>query len=141
MASTPRTLSAPAFRWFAFASFLSMILIVLSGAAVRLTGSGLGCPDWPTSVSYTHLAGEPELIIEATGSVDPAAFAALLGCEVRSDGPSRVRCAVASSPERIATVSTYLTSVGLSMVSLRTRASLEERYLDLIADERNGPRP
>jgi cytochrome c oxidase assembly protein subunit 15 len=36
------------FRWFAFASFLSMIIIVLSGAAVRLTGSGLGCPDWPT---------------------------------------------------------------------------------------------
>ena len=25
-----------------------MILIVLSGGAVRLTGSGLGCPDWPT---------------------------------------------------------------------------------------------
>jgi len=25
-----------------------MILIALSGAAVRLTGSGLGCPDWPT---------------------------------------------------------------------------------------------
>lgn len=36
------------FRWFAFASFLSMIVIVLTGAAVRLTGSGLGCPDWPT---------------------------------------------------------------------------------------------
>ncbi len=40
--------SIPAFRWFAFTAFLSMILIVLSGAAVRLTGSGLGCPDWPT---------------------------------------------------------------------------------------------
>ena len=25
-----------------------MIVIVISGAAVRLTGSGLGCPDWPT---------------------------------------------------------------------------------------------
>jgi cytochrome c oxidase assembly protein subunit 15 len=25
-----------------------MIVIVASGAAVRLTGSGLGCPDWPT---------------------------------------------------------------------------------------------
>ena len=25
-----------------------MIIIVLTGAAVRLTGSGLGCPDWPT---------------------------------------------------------------------------------------------
>ena len=43
-----RNVSAPAFRWFAFASFLSMIVIVLTGAAVRLTGSGLGCPDWPT---------------------------------------------------------------------------------------------
>ena len=48
MASPRRTVSAPVFRWFAFATFLSMILIVLSGAAVRLTGSGLGCPDWPT---------------------------------------------------------------------------------------------
>ena len=46
--SQPRLVTGPVFRWFAFASFLSMILIVLSGAAVRLTGSGLGCPDWPT---------------------------------------------------------------------------------------------
>jgi cytochrome c oxidase assembly protein subunit 15 len=43
-----RRVTGPVFRWFAFASFLSMIVIVLSGAAVRLTGSGLGCPDWPT---------------------------------------------------------------------------------------------
>ena len=43
-----RTVSPPVFRWFGFAAFLSMILIVISGAAVRLTGSGLGCPDWPT---------------------------------------------------------------------------------------------
>ena len=44
----PRPVTGPAFRWFALASFISMIVIVLSGAAVRLTGSGLGCPDWPT---------------------------------------------------------------------------------------------
>ena len=25
----------------------ALMLIVLTGAAVRLTGSGLGCPDWP----------------------------------------------------------------------------------------------
>jgi cytochrome c oxidase assembly protein subunit 15 len=48
MAFPRRTVLAPVFRWFALASFLSMILIILSGAAVRLTGSGLGCPDWPT---------------------------------------------------------------------------------------------
>ncbi len=39
--------TAPQFRWFALADFISMILIVISGAAVRLTDSGLGCPDWP----------------------------------------------------------------------------------------------
>src|SRR5665213_3327247 len=43
-----RVVPGPTFRWFALASFISMIVIVLSGAAVRLTGSGLGCPDWPT---------------------------------------------------------------------------------------------
>jgi heme a synthase len=46
--STRRVVPGPTFRWFALASFISMIVIVLSGAAVRLTGSGLGCPDWPT---------------------------------------------------------------------------------------------
>jgi heme a synthase len=50
--SVKRRVSPPVFRWFAFASFLSMILIVLSGAAVRLTGSGLGCPDWPTCFKH-----------------------------------------------------------------------------------------
>jgi cytochrome c oxidase assembly protein subunit 15 len=45
---TRRRVTGPVFRWFALASFLSMILIILTGAAVRLTGSGLGCPDWPT---------------------------------------------------------------------------------------------
>jgi len=33
-----------------------MIIIVLSGAAVRLTGSGLGCPDWPTCF-HNRLSG------------------------------------------------------------------------------------
>ena len=40
------------FTRFALFSFISSILIVLSGAAVRLTGSGLGCPDWPAC--YQH---------------------------------------------------------------------------------------
>ncbi len=33
-----------------------MIIIVLTGAAVRLTGSGLGCPDWPTCF-HNQIAG------------------------------------------------------------------------------------
>jgi heme a synthase len=35
------------FRWIAIASLVALSLIVVTGAAVRLTGSGLGCPDWP----------------------------------------------------------------------------------------------
>jgi cytochrome c oxidase assembly protein subunit 15 len=33
-----------------------MILIILTGEAVRLTGSGLGCPDWPTCFKYQIVA-------------------------------------------------------------------------------------
>ncbi len=52
LASPPRRVTGPVFRWFALASFLSMIVIVLTGAAVRLSGSGLGCPDWPTCFQH-----------------------------------------------------------------------------------------
>lgn len=40
--------SPQVFSKFALATFIASSLIVLSGAAVRLTGSGLGCPDWPS---------------------------------------------------------------------------------------------
>jgi len=65
-----RQVSGPVFRWFALASFLSMILIVLSGAAVRLTGSGLGCPDWPTCFHH-KIAGSLSIhpLIEYTNRI------------------------------------------------------------------------
>jgi ABC-type multidrug transport system ATPase subunit len=83
-----------------------------------------------------ELSGDPEMIVEVSGPVEPQQLADLLGCVVVLDGPQRLRCATASSVQNIAIVTTYLTSVGLSMTSLRTRASLEERYLQLIATER-----
>jgi ABC-2 type transport system ATP-binding protein len=82
------------------------------------------------------LAGSPEMIIETSGPADPVALAGLLGCNVTTDGPLRLRCATASSPERIAVVTGFLSEAGLSITSLRTRASLEERYFELIASER-----
>ena len=42
-----RELSATAFRKLAFAAAVSLYVIVISGAVVRLTGSGLGCESWP----------------------------------------------------------------------------------------------
>src|SRR5437763_1472888 len=41
------TLTPEAYRTVAYVALGALSLIVLTGAAVRLTGSGLGCPDWP----------------------------------------------------------------------------------------------
>lgn len=42
-----RRLSIERYAWITRASLASLCVIVVSGAAVRLTGSGLGCEDWP----------------------------------------------------------------------------------------------
>jgi cytochrome c oxidase assembly protein subunit 15 len=36
------------FRRAALVSVVALALVIVTGAAVRLTGSGLGCPDWPS---------------------------------------------------------------------------------------------
>jgi heme a synthase len=41
------TISPERYQQVAFVSMVLLALIVMTGAAVRLTGSGLGCPDWP----------------------------------------------------------------------------------------------
>ena len=43
-----RTLSARGFLRLAVASCVALFLVVTSGAFVRLTGSGLGCENWPS---------------------------------------------------------------------------------------------
>jgi ABC-2 type transport system ATP-binding protein len=88
-----------------------------------------------------ELAGAPEMIIELSGAIDASALAARLGCVVTADAPNRLRCETASTPERIAELNSYLTGVGVTLVTLRTRASLEERYLELIEQERREVRP
>lgn len=59
----------------------SLALIVLTGAAVRLTGSGLGCPDWPKCYGGTVPPLETHAVIEygnrlLTGFVGFAVIAA-----------------------------------------------------------------
>jgi len=41
------TVTPAQYRRIAYISLAALTLIVLTGAAVRLTDSGLGCPDWP----------------------------------------------------------------------------------------------
>jgi heme a synthase len=59
----------------------ALALIVLTGAAVRLTGSGLGCPDWPKCYGGTVPPLETHAVIEygnrlLTGFVGIAVIAA-----------------------------------------------------------------
>jgi cytochrome c oxidase assembly protein subunit 15 len=46
------TVSTKHFTWLALACAVAYGLIIVSGGAVRLTGSGLGCPNWPAC--YDH---------------------------------------------------------------------------------------
>ncbi|HEY2141430.1 MAG TPA: COX15/CtaA family protein [Solirubrobacteraceae bacterium] len=67
----------------AYAALGALTLIVLSGAAVRLTGSGLGCPDWPKCYGHAYPPLNTHAVIEfsnrvITGPVSIAAGAAWL---------------------------------------------------------------
>jgi len=62
-------------------ALIALALIVLTGAAVRLTGSGLGCPDWPKCYGGTVPPLETHAVIEygnrlLTGFVGLAVIAA-----------------------------------------------------------------
>lgn len=54
-ARLPRV-SPRAFRLVAVAAVWALALTIVSGAAVRLTGSGLGCPDWPNCTATDVVA-------------------------------------------------------------------------------------
>jgi cytochrome c oxidase assembly protein subunit 15 len=43
-------------RWVALASVISNAVVISTGAAVRLSASGLGCPDWPQCTQSSAVA-------------------------------------------------------------------------------------
>jgi ABC-2 type transport system ATP-binding protein len=83
--------------------------------------------------SLDELSGDGVVIVETSRPVDPVELGRRLGCVVTAVEPTRLHCAIDPSPERLAVVSAYLGEHDTALTSLRTRASLEERYLDLIS--------
>src|SRR5205809_2737394 len=75
------TLTPRAYARIAAIALVALGLIVLTGAGVRLTGSGLGCPDWPKCYGQAVAPLETHAIIEygnrlISGLVGLAAVAA-----------------------------------------------------------------
>jgi cytochrome c oxidase assembly protein subunit 15 len=74
-------ISPPRYAQVTAVALAALALIVLTGAAVRLTGSGLGCPDWPKCYGGTTPPLEFHAVIEygnrlLTGFVGVAVIAA-----------------------------------------------------------------
>lgn len=81
--------SARRYRQISIVALASLATIIVTGAAVRLTGSGLGCDDWPNcsserliDVSSKHAAIE-QVNRLFTGIVAVAVIAAVLGALLR----------------------------------------------------------
>jgi cytochrome c oxidase assembly protein subunit 15 len=63
------TVTPAQFVWIAYAALVALTLIVLSGAAVRLTGSGLGCPTWPKCYGNVYPPLNTHAVIEFSNRV------------------------------------------------------------------------
>jgi cytochrome c oxidase assembly protein subunit 15 len=82
-------LSPTAYRRITLIATIALTFIIVTGGAVRLTNSGLGCPDWPTcSEKVLVSASEYHKAIESinrtiTGLVSVAVMLAVLGSLLR----------------------------------------------------------
>ena len=58
------TVTAQQYVCFAYVALVALTVIVLTGAAVRLTGSGLGCPTWPKCYGNVYPPLNSHAVIE-----------------------------------------------------------------------------
>src|SRR5689334_20729061 len=52
------------YRWLLLATIIATFTLIVVGATARVTGSGLGCPDWPLCHGRPHPPLEMTAILE-----------------------------------------------------------------------------
>ena len=57
------------FELVALAALVALTAIVITGAAVRLSGSGLGCPDWPRCYGHVYPPLKTHALIEFSNRI------------------------------------------------------------------------
>src|SRR5579871_3467403 len=70
-------LSPRQFEALAGAALVALTLIVATGAAVRLSGSGLGCPDWPRCYGHVYPPLHTHALIEFSNRIVSGAVGAV----------------------------------------------------------------
>ncbi len=103
MTAIRRLLGTPVLlRHLALASLLANVGLVVTGGAVRLTGSGLGCPTWPrcTATSYvtTSAMGVHGMIEFGNRLVGVAVGLLALACLVVAAGQAPQKLSTAPGP-------------------------------------------
>lgn len=89
MAIVRNGIGAATYRRITLLALLALIFIIITGGAVRLTGSGLGCSDWPTCEENQFVPDfEYHAMVEfvnraITGIVSAAVALAVLGALLR----------------------------------------------------------
>src|ERR1700682_3125383 len=77
------------FELVSLIALVSLTLIVLSGAAVRLTGSGLGCPDWPRCYGHVYPKLQTHSLIEFSNRVGSGIATVVAGATALPAPPRR----------------------------------------------------
>jgi cytochrome c oxidase assembly protein subunit 15 len=144
-------------RFWAWASIVSNVVIVVTGGVVRLTGSGLGCPTWPrcTEQSLTpHGAYDVHSVIEFGNrmltwvlvAVAVATFAAALQSGRRELVRLSVIMALGIPAQAVIGGVTVLTDLNPWVVSLHLLCSMAiigvaVLFLDRLDRPQPDPRP